>query len=123
MGTKKPLIVILEDDHSSAEALRLIVEDWGGETVLAVSAAGVRQLLGARVREIEYVLADFNLGPTGNGVNAAESLRSEARGARILILTGSFRGRANILAAAAGLPVMTKPASADAILDWLSQPR
>jgi ActR/RegA family two-component response regulator len=72
-----------------------------------------------RVREIGWVITDFHLGPGPDGVTLISNLAAQAPQARVLVLSGSFHGRATAAAQRAGFEVMQKPANARAIVAWL----
>ncbi len=115
-------VAILEDDLDAAEALSLILADWGCTTVLGVTAGEVLQQLGKTAADLRWIISDFHLGPQHpNGVEAITELRQSAPNARILLLTSSFKGGAAKAAAQASIDVMYKPAREDEILAWLKR--
>ncbi len=122
MTSSKPLILILEDDSASAEALSMILNDWGAEVVHALNADKVSGVAGARLAEINFIIADYNLGPGPDGVTMVQRLLQINPDARVLVLSGSFHGRALDAAVQIGLEVMQKPANAQAIIAWLERP-
>jgi len=122
MSRDNPFVLIIEDDSASAEALSMIVRDWGAEVVHAQSADGVREVPPERLREFRYLITDFHIGPGPDGVTLATQIAQVAPDVRILVLSGSFHGRAAVAAAAAGYEIMQKPARADAIVAWLNRP-
>ncbi|MEJ0060814.1 MAG: response regulator [Terricaulis sp.] len=119
--TPKPLVVVIEDDPICADALGLILDDWGADVVVAQSAAEAAAALGVRSASVGWIITDFNLGPGPDGVTGLRPLVLAAPAARILVLSGSFRGQATKSASAAGLDVMSKPAARDAIVAWLER--
>lgn len=120
-ASTSPLALVIEDDAASAEALAFILRDWGAEVVCAAAANHVYAALGARLSDLRWVITDFNLGDGDNGVEVALHLASTAPQARILVLSGSFQGRAAEAAERAGLDFMNKPARADAIITWIER--
>lgn len=114
------IVAILEDDPDSADALSLIVSDWGAEPVHATTAEAVLAALGDRTDALAWIIADFNIENCPNGVEAAASLQRACPDARVLILTGTFHKRGEDVAKAAGYDIMFKPATADDIVDWLA---
>jgi len=120
MATAKPLVLILEDDPTSSEALGLILSDWGADVLAAEDEAALSEL-GPRVREAAYIITDFHLGRGADGVTLVRRLTEAAPHARVLVLSGSFHGRATAAAATAGFEVMQKPARAEAIVAWLER--
>lgn len=121
MPTGKPLALIIEDDPGSAEALSFILRDWGAEVAHGASSEGVDAAIGHRAREVRWIITDFHLGAGPDGVTLVQSLARTAPQARVLVLSGSFHGRATAAAADAGFEVMQKPARAEAIVAWLER--
>lgn len=121
MAPAQSLALIIEDDQASAEALALILRDWGAEVVHDKTGASVEATLGARLGELKWIITDFHLGDGEDGVSVVQRLSRSAPHARVLVLSGSFRGRANDLATSLGYEVMPKPARAEAIVAWLEQ--
>lgn len=120
MSVPKPLALIIEDDADSSEALGFILRDWGADVIAARDEAGV-DALGDRVGQVSFIITDFHLGRGADGVTLVQRLTQAAPRARVLVLSGSFHGRAPDAAAAAGLDVMQKPARAEAIIAWLDR--
>jgi DNA-binding NtrC family response regulator len=120
MPPRSPVALIIEDDPSSAEALALLLRDWGAEVVQASSDVSVAAL-SPRYRDLSWIITDFQLGDGANGVTLATQLTKLAPQARVLVLSGSFHGRAMTAAEEAGFEVMQKPARADAIIAWLER--
>jgi ActR/RegA family two-component response regulator len=120
MSTAPPLALIIEDDPSSAEALALILRDWGAEVAHAASDAALDGHK-ARLAETRWIITDFHLGAGPDGVTLVQRLAGLAPQARVLVLSGSFHGRATAAAAEAGFEVMQKPARAEAIVAWLER--
>jgi ActR/RegA family two-component response regulator len=121
MPPGKPLALIIEDDPGSAEALALILRDWGAEVVHGASDDAVEDVLRGRHAELRWIITDFHLGAGPDGVTLVQRLAKAAPQARVLVLSGSFHGRATAAAARAGLEVMQKPARAEAIVGWLER--
>jgi ActR/RegA family two-component response regulator len=61
------------------------------------------------------------LGAEPDGITLVRRLTQSAPQARVLVLSGSFQGRATAAAARAGFEVMNKPARAGAIVAWLER--
>ena len=117
-GSHRPIAVVIDDDARAADALELMLRDWGAEVVAALSAEAALERLGARADAAAWVITDFDLGGT-NGVDGAKLLLTAAPGARVLVLSGD-RG-ASKAAAAAGFETLEKPAQAGAITAWLER--
>lgn len=115
-----PLALLVEDDAAAAEALLLILRDWGAEVV---HGAGVEVVdaIQDRLDDVRWIITDFHLGQNENGISLVKRLRAGAPNARVLVLSGSFTGRATAEASQAGFDVMQKPARAKAIIEWLER--
>lgn len=120
MSTSRPLALIIEDDPSSAEALTLILRDWGADVAHADSDTAL-EAHKARLADLSWIITDFHLGAGPDGVTIVQRLSKLAPQARVLVLSGSFHGRATAAAADAGFEVMQKPARAEAIVAWLER--
>lgn len=120
MASAAPLILIIEDDPSSSEALELILRDWGAEVLVARDEQALSALDG-RTSDLRAIITDFHLGRGPDGVTLVRRLIEVAPQARVLVLSGSFHGRATTAAELAGFEVMQKPARAAAIVDWLER--
>lgn len=118
---EKHLILLIEDDAAAAEALLLILRDWGADVVHGADVDAVIADLGPRVADIAFIITDFHLGHGQDGVSLVKRLRETAPRARVLVLSGSFTGRATADAVEAGFDVMQKPARAKAIIAWLER--
>jgi DNA-binding NtrC family response regulator len=121
VSNAKPLVLVIEDDAAAAESLLLILRDWGAEVAHGQNGEAVLADLGHRLGEVRWIITDFHLGSGADGVTLVKHLRTLAPDARVLVLSGSFSGRATLDAAKAGFEVMHKPARAKAIIDWLER--
>lgn len=119
MCEARPLILLLEDDAAAAEALQVVLRDWGADVVHGLDTAEVFAAAGARASGASMIITDFHLGPAANGVSLARQLREKAPGARVLVLSGSVSGEAQRAAADAGYAFLRKPAPPAAIVEWL----
>lgn len=117
---KRPLILLLEDDCASAEAMQLVLRDWGADVVHGADADDVVSAAGARAANAAMIITDFHL-PVANGVSAAQQLRQRAPQARVLVLSGSLSNDAKHAAKGAGYAFMRKPAPPRDIIAWLEQ--
>jgi CheY-like chemotaxis protein len=120
MSSERPLALIIEDDPASAEALSLILQDWGAEVLHACDEPALAAYT-HQIPNLRWIVTDFDLGAEPNGVAIVCGLTERAPDARVLVLTGSFHGRAKTAAAAAGFEVMQKPARPEIIVAWLER--
>ena len=120
MVAKRPLILLLEDDSASAEAMQLVLRDWGAEVVHGADADDVSCAAGSRTEQARVIITDFHLTET-DGVSAAKQLRKRATGAKVLVLSGSLSSDAKHAAKGAGYAFMQKPAPARDLIAWLER--
>jgi DNA-binding NtrC family response regulator len=121
MAPTRPLILLLEDDAASAEALGLVLRDWGADVVHGLDADHVFAAAGGRAGDAIMIITDFELGPNADGVSTAQKLHLGSPNARVLVLSGSLNGKARRAAKKAGYAFMQKPAPARRIIAWMEQ--
>lgn len=119
MIDERPLIFLLEDDRAAADALQLVLRDWGADVVHGVNVGDVLSAGGPRARNASMIITDFHLSAETNGVSLARELRGHAPRARVLVLSGSTSDDAQCAARAAGYAFMPKPAPPKDIIAWL----
>lgn len=120
MSAKRPLILLLEDDSTSAEAMQLVLRDWGADVVHGADAEGVTSAAGPRTEQARMIITDFHLTET-DGVSAAKQLRKRAPGAQVLVLSGSLNNDAKHAAKGEGYSFMQKPAPQRELIAWLER--
>ena len=121
MGQRKPLALIIEDDARAADALGLILADWGAEVLHLQGESDLARRLDNGLGDVRWIITDFHLGDGLDGVALVQGLKAQAPQARVLVLSGSFPGKASAAAEKAGLEIMPKPARAAAIVAWLER--
>lgn len=122
MTGQRPLVLLLEDNPASAEAMALVLRDWGAEVVHGAGVEEIAAAAGARTASAAIIIADFHL-PAADGVRAAQQLRARAPDARVLVLSASLNNDASRAAQGVGYAFMSKPAPPRAIIAWLEQRR
>jgi len=98
----------------------LILRDWGAEVIHSARADAI-EIADSRLSGVGWIITDFHLGHGEDGVSLVKRLKTSAPNARVLVLSGSFAGRATAEAVDAGFDVMQKPARAKAIIEWLER--
>jgi DNA-binding NtrC family response regulator len=116
----RPLILLLEDDCASAEAMQIVLRDWGADVVHGADADDVAAAAGARTARAAIIITDFHLSDT-DGVSAAIQLRRRAPHAQVLVLSGSLNDDAKRAAKSAGYKFMQKPAQPRDLIAWLER--
>jgi CheY-like chemotaxis protein len=115
----KPLALVLEDDDSAREALALLLGDWGAEVAHGIDGAALVAGLDGRTAQARWLITDYNLGASPNGVAAARLIVQRVPHIRVLVLTGSVGATAEREAADAGFEILRKPVPPETILAWL----
>lgn len=118
---RSALVVLLEDDPRSADALQTLLSDWGFECLRGETLGQILPALRDRAGEVRALISDYHLPDGATGVEAAQALEAIGIAPPTLLLTGTLRGSARRIAAAAGYVFMDKPASADRLRRWLHQ--
>lgn len=116
-----PLVVLLEDDPRSANALMTLLGDWGFECLHGESVEQALPLLRDRAGEVRAIISDFHLADGTTGVDAARRLAAAGVVAPTLLLTGTLRGSARRAASAAGHRFLEKPAPPETLRRWLDE--
>lgn len=120
MSATRPLILLLEDDSALAEAMQLVLRDWGADVVYGADADDAAFAEGSRAAQARMIITDFHLTET-DGVSAAKQLRKRAPGAQVLVLSGSLNNDAKRAAKGAGYAFMQKPAPPRELIAWLER--
>lgn len=121
MEGSRPLVLLLEDDAASAEALGFVLSDWGAEIRYAANADTLSNFVSDIAGDVQFIIADYNLGCGPDGVSLAIEVASDSPGSRVLVLSGSLKGEARRAAERAGFDMMSKPARAEDIVAWLER--
>lgn len=106
------LVLLLEADELSADALATLLGDWGYD---CLHGSRIEELLPQAKSEILAIISDYSL--SGAVVHAAD------RGVSVpaLLLAGSLSGHAERAARAAGQSFIEKPARPERVKAWLDQ--
>lgn len=120
MAKQRPLILLIEDDRASADAMELVLRDWGADVVHGERSEDIANAAGADAQRASMIIADFNL-PLTDGVKAATVLRKRAPKARVLVMSGSANKDALRAAKGAGFAFMPKPTPPRELIAWLER--
>lgn len=114
---ERPLVVIIEDDETIADAWSLLLTDWGYASVAAASPVAAVRALGQRVSEVRAVITDYHLLDGFTGVTGALAIaKAVGHPVPTLVTTGFFDLGKNLVA----FPVLAKPFNPDVLRQWLS---
>ena len=115
------MVLIVEDEEPIREGLRVLLQEWGYQTITAASAAEAEQAVLALECRVDLVLSDLQLSPqpgAPDGVAVVESVRRLCGYAvPAVIVTGDTSRQAVQLLAARGDPVLFKPVQPRRLFD------
>ena len=114
-ATGKSHVLIIEDDRDVADALKIIMEDGGFETVLALNAQqGIEQ---AGLRRFDLTISDVQL-PDMSGLDVLTILRKNDKDLPVVIITAYLTAEVITEAMSRGaFQVLSKPFLPSEILD------
>lgn len=115
------LVVVLEDDRRSADALALLLQDWGYECVQGETFQDVLPTIRDRAGDVRAIVSDYHLASGTTGIEAAQAAAEHGVSAPVLLLTGTLRGAARRAAQAQGYRFMEKPVAPERLKSWLAQ--
>ena len=115
------LVLVLEDDPRAAEALTMLLGDWGYQCAHAAGVDGLLPVMEQRAGEVVAIISDYHLQGGRTGLEAIEQARKAGVRAPALLLTATLRGEARRAAEAAGHRFMEKPVQADRVKVWLDK--
>lgn len=103
-------VLIVENDASTAEALRRLLQNWDAEVSAFRDLAGVRAALAAGLREPDILVLDYHLDDGACGLDVATYLRAVCPAPLPVILTTAdyapdIEARTDLL----GIELMRKP--------------
>ncbi len=114
---ERPLIVIVENDQQLADALSMLVHDWGFEALPAKSAAAAVRALGSRIAKVSAIISDYQLDEGFTGIKGATAI-AQAIGHKVptIVTTGHtmLAEHENVF------PVLAKPFDPGVLHRWLT---
>jgi two-component system, sensor histidine kinase len=117
----RKLVLVLEDDPRSADALKRVIEDWGYECVHAAQFTELLPTITSRGQEVCAIISDYHLQGGTTGLEAIADAAGNGVHAPVLLMTGTLRGKARRAAMEAGHRFMEKPVDVGRLRGWLAQ--
>ncbi len=115
------MVLIVEDEEPIREGLRVLLQEWGYQTITAASAAEAEQAVLALEGRVDLVLSDLQLSPLpgdADGTAVVDSVRRLCGYAvPAVIVTGDTSAQAVQALAARGDPVLFKPVQPRRLFD------
>jgi two-component system, sensor histidine kinase len=111
-------VLVIDDDAQLAEAMSRLLGEWGFRAVVAHSIEEARSAAEAAGRAgIGLILADYELGANGSGIDAIRAVRERIdRDVPAVLITGNTSSDAAGQARRHGYPLMLKPVDPVALL-------
>jgi CheY-like chemotaxis protein len=113
----RPLVLIIEYEQDTANALSMLLEDWGFSYVVADSPDAVIRALGPRLKDIRALIIDHDLRDGVTGVRAAIAIANAIGHPVPTLLTSAFLERVEHLDT---FPMLSKPFDPSLLHQWLS---
>ena len=121
-GSRRGVIVLIDDEPVVLSSLRAVLESWGFEVVAAESAVEALRLLAARERPPSMILADYRLREGRTGTEAIRDVCDlYHRAIPSIIITGDTAPERIREAEASGISVLHKPVTPPVLLSALTQ--
>jgi len=109
-------IGVIENEAGIRSGLQKLMQTWGCRVATAGSVDALIGLLEASGETVDMVVSDFSMGGTGNGIDAIAALRQRYSSTLpALLFTGDISAETVNAARNAGLPILYKPASPEAL--------
>ena len=112
-GNRKGLIVLIDDEVLILHGLKVVVEGWGYEVVIASSEAEAMERLAERDRPPDIIIADYRLRAGRTGLEAIRHIRAHYGNRPIpsIVITGDTAPERLREAEASGYRLLHKPVS------------
>jgi CheY-like chemotaxis protein len=114
------VVLLIDDDTQVLEAMTEAMLGWGIRSVAARSLSQALERLPECERYPDAIVSDFHLGDDENGIDAVRRIRHEL-GVDVpaMIVTGDTAPQSLRLIRESGLPCLSKPVTADRLLQAL----
>jgi CheY-like chemotaxis protein len=108
------VILVIDDDPSVLESLKVRLEAWEYKALAALSLAQAQDLIDENETCPDIIISDLRLGESMDGVQAIETLRAAQKSqSPVIILTGDTSPDWLQYIENAGLSILHKPIKAD----------
>jgi signal transduction histidine kinase len=116
------MVVVVDDEESILDAMRVLLEQWSCQVVTAVSGEEAVAKLGGAGRLPDALICDWRLRQNESGVDVIRMLQEEFNhDIPALLITGDTSPDRIQETLASGLPVLYKPVKAGALRTALGQ--
>ena len=115
--SSRPLVIIIENDRTMADALGMLVHDWGFGVISAPSAKEVVRALGPAIKDVSAIITDYHLDEGFTGIKGASAL-AQAIGHKVPTIVTT--GHAVLAEHADVFPVLSKPFDPGVLHRWLT---
>jgi CheY-like chemotaxis protein/nitrogen-specific signal transduction histidine kinase len=103
-------VLVIENEHSVAAAMRTLLERWGCRVNVAGSPGEAREALRRGGASPDLIIADYHLDDGARGFDAIDAVHEETNAAiPACILTADYSEAVTAAAGARGLEILRKP--------------
>ena len=114
------LVLLLEDYEPAAEAMAMLLEDWGYECLHAGTVEALLPALPSRAGQVRAVVCDYHLDGGTTGLDALAALARAGVSVPALLLTGSSGALAQP-ARNLGYKLAEKPVDSEWLRRWIAE--
>jgi len=68
-------VLVIDDEEAIRDGLRVLLEEWGYEAIVAASALEAEQSVRGGGQAPDLILSDLHLGPGPDGIAAIDAVR------------------------------------------------
>jgi signal transduction histidine kinase/CheY-like chemotaxis protein len=116
-------VLVIEDEASVRSALGRLLKTKGVDAIIVSTATEALTLIRERGLRPDVLLCDYNLRGSADGVETIRQVRTALGGnVPAVVMTGETRAQTVVSIAAQGVAVLTKPFSAEQLLEALRGP-
>lgn len=115
------LVVCVDNQPAILEGMVQLLETWGCEVLTAAGTAEALEVISARARHPDLVLADYHLEEGDTGLATIFAVRERYGHVAGAVITADHRDELKILARGAGLPLLRKPVKPAALRAMMGQ--
>lgn len=105
-------VLVIEDNIDVANAMRLLLEDWGYNTEVMDKLSSTLSMLTATNKKFDVIISDFQLDEDKTGIDAIKAVRQHLnQSIPALIVTGDINPEHLKTVEDSNIPVLHKPVS------------
>jgi DNA-binding NtrC family response regulator len=121
-GDLPDTILVIEDEKGVRASLSRLLKAKGLDAILVTTANDALALINRQEIRPDFLICDYNLRGSANGVDTVNALRAAlAWNVPAIVMTGDIRSEVVDSVAAQGISVLIKPFVADELLQHIAR--